>query len=124
MEFLTRYADCPPYRTKDGSEIRELMHPAVHSNRRQSLAEAVVGPGETTRPHRHHESEELYHVVAGTGEMQLGEAIVAVGPGDTICIRPGMAHSLRNTGEIAMRVLCCCSPAYSHDDTELLDQNC
>ena len=41
----TRYAEIPAYVTKDGSEIRELMHPAQHGNRLQSLAEATVAPG-------------------------------------------------------------------------------
>ena len=35
----TRYADIPAYITKDGSTIRELMHPSVHGNRLQSLAD-------------------------------------------------------------------------------------
>jgi hypothetical protein len=38
-----------PYVTRDGSEIRELMHPGVHGNRAQSLAEATIGPG--AEPH-------------------------------------------------------------------------
>ena len=33
------------HETLDGSEIRELMHPAVHGNVNQSLAEARVSPG-------------------------------------------------------------------------------
>jgi hypothetical protein len=32
MNMKSRYADIPAYVTKDGSEIRELMHPAVHGN--------------------------------------------------------------------------------------------
>jgi hypothetical protein len=36
--------------TKDGSGIRELMHPDRHGNRNQSLAEALVPPG--TQPLR------------------------------------------------------------------------
>ena len=41
----TRYADIPAYVTKDGSVIRELLHPDHHGNRQQSLAEATVPPG-------------------------------------------------------------------------------
>jgi hypothetical protein len=37
MTLRTRYADIPAWRTLDGSEIRELCHPAVHGNRNQSL---------------------------------------------------------------------------------------
>ncbi len=118
---LTQHADIAPYITKDGSEIRELMHPAVHGNRAQSLAEATVFPGQQTQLHRHHITEELYHVTHGKGLMVLGEARFAIAPGDTIQIPPGTPHALINTGEEALKVLCCCSPAYAHDDTELLD---
>ena len=55
----TRYADIPAYLTKDGSTIRELMHPSVHGNRQQSLAEATVEPGARTQLHRHALTEEL-----------------------------------------------------------------
>jgi mannose-6-phosphate isomerase-like protein (cupin superfamily) len=40
--------------------------------------------------------------------------------GDTVCIPPGTPHRIRNTGAGPLRILCCCSPAYSHDDTELV----
>ncbi|MEO5342550.1 MAG: cupin domain-containing protein [Gammaproteobacteria bacterium SHHR-1] len=117
----TAYAEILPYRTKDGSEIRELMHPQRHGNRNQSLAEALLLPGQHTALHRHRQSEELYHISAGQGRMRLGDERFAIQPGDTILIPPGSAHSLSNTGQEPLRVLCCCSPAYSHGDTELLD---
>lgn len=113
--------DAPPYVTRDGSIIRELMHPAVHGNANQSLAEAEVPPGCATLRHIHPRTEELYHVLEGDGEMALDDAVFAVAPGDTVCIPPGTPHSIRNTGVTSLRILCCCSPAYSHDDTVLTD---
>jgi len=122
MQIKTAYRGIVPYRTKDGSEIRELMHPAVHGNRQQSLAEAIVPPGGVTRLHRHHASEELYWFSAGEGIMTLGNENFAVAPGDTVCIPPGTPHRVCNTGNGELKMLCCCAPAYSHDDTELLDE--
>lgn len=119
----SRYADAPAYITKDGSEIRELMHPAVHGNQRQSLAEATVAPGARTRLHRHALSEELYHVSAGSGIMTLGDTCFKVGVGDTVLIAPGTPHRIEATGAEPLRVLCCCSPPYSHEDTELLESD-
>jgi mannose-6-phosphate isomerase-like protein (cupin superfamily) len=116
----SRYHDRTPYVTKDGSSVRELMHPAHGACRQQSLAEAVVAPGAKTALHRHRETEELYHVVAGCGVMTLGTDSFPVGMGDTVCIPPGTAHCVANTGDGELRILCCCAPAYSHDDTELL----
>lgn len=117
----TRYADIPAYVTRDGSEIRELMHPARHGNRWQSLAEATVAPGARTHLHRHAMSEELYHVTAGEGLLTLGDARLRVGAGDTVLIPPGTPHRIEATGTQPLRILCCCSPPYAHEDTELLE---
>ncbi|OGI37263.1 MAG: hypothetical protein A2140_04655 [Candidatus Muproteobacteria bacterium RBG_16_62_13] len=116
----TAYSQIKPFITLDGSEIRELMHPHVHGNRQQSLAEAVVAPGKSTQPHRHQATEEIYHFVAGSGRMQLGEQEFVVTAGDTVCVPPGTAHCLHNTGQEPLRLLCSCSPPYSDTDTELL----
>lgn len=113
--------DCPPFVTLDGSTVRELMHPAVHGNAAQSLAEAVVAPGAATLLHRHRSSEELYCFTRGEGEMRLGDDRFTVRAGDTVCIPPGTPHALRNTGAEPLVLLCCSSPAYSHHDTDLLE---
>ena len=52
--------------------------------------------------------------------MTLGDINFAVHSGDTVCIAPGTAHCIANTGNVPLRILCACAPAYSHDDTELL----
>ena len=118
--MTSTYANVEPYITRDGSAIRELMHPAVHGNKAQSLAEATVAPGEKTLLHRHRMTEEIYHFTAGEGLMTLGAEHIAVRAGDTIAIAPGAAHCVENTGCEPMKILCACSPAYSHEDTELL----
>ena len=101
---LSHYADQTAYQTKDGSEIRELMHPSVHGNQAQSLAEARLPAGCQTLAHRHRRSEELYHVTHGHGWLY----------------RDGQRHWLDNPGPDALVLLCCCAPAYAHDDTELV----
>ena len=68
-------------------------------------------------------SEEIYHFTAGEGWMTLGDERFEVRAGDTVCISPGLAHRLENTGDADMVLLCSCSPAYSHEDTELLTED-
>jgi len=116
------YAAVQPYVTKDGSEIRELMHPSVHGNHAQSLAEATVPVGGKTLLHRHQVTEELYHITAGDGLMTLGEKQFRVHVGDTVCIPPGTPHCIAAVGDSPLVLLCCCSPAYEHADTELLGE--
>jgi len=124
MAAKTEYSALQAFITRDGSQIRELMHPSPHSNKHgvqaQSLAEARVAVGSKTQLHRHHSSEELYHVTGGSGLMTRGNDVFPVQTGDTICILPGTAHCIENTGNEDLVILCCCSPAYADEDTELL----
>lgn len=118
MIIKSKYGNREPYTTKDGSLIRELMHPDVHGNKKQSLAEAVVPVGARTTLHTHRRSEEIYHITAGIGLMTFGDEKFSVEAGDTICITPGTPHALENTGKSPLKLLCCCAPPYSHDDTD------
>ena len=108
-----------PYTTKDGSLVRELMHPAVHGNSNLSLAEAVMEPGSSTDLHLHRNGEEIYHVMRGRGMMTLGAERFTIAAGDTVCILPGLPHRVENTGPEPLKILCCCAPPYSHGDTEI-----
>ena len=116
----TVYKEIAPYITKDGSEIRELIHPETGGSERMSLAEATVLPGSATILHVHRASEEIYHIIRGSGFMTLGGEAFEVGEGDSILILPGVPHRIENTGEESLKILCCCSPPYSHEDTRLL----
>lgn len=107
----------PPFVTKDGSEIRELL---AHRNsviRNQSLAEARLQPGQATEEHYHARTEEIYYITQGTGRLRVGEETREVRAGDAIAIPPGLRHKLWNTGTESLRLLCCCAPAYEHSDT-------
>ena len=121
MTHRQAYSSVQPYITKDGSVIRELMHPSEHGNQQQSLAEARIPPNQRTRLHRHHVTEELYHITQGEGLMQLGDEAFVVHVGDTIHIPPGTAHCITASSNTTLVLLCCCSPAYEHADTELLE---
>jgi mannose-6-phosphate isomerase-like protein (cupin superfamily) len=110
-----------PFITADGSTIRELAGVPTGNAANQSLAEATVPPGGETIAHLHRISEEIYLFQSGMGRMRLGEEESEVRAGDTVVIAPGVAHKLWNAGSAPLVLLCCCSPAYSHDDTVLLE---
>ena len=108
---VVAYETLVPFTTKDGSTIREFIHSPA-----QSLAEAMLEPGSSTMRHYHALSEEIYLLTAGGGTMELDGDVREVGEGDAILIPPGAWHELR-AGADGVRLLCCCVPAYSHDDT-------
>ena len=107
--------------TKDGSEIRELAGTPTGNSLRQSLAEATVPPASETEEHYHEVTEEIYFFTSGSGVMKLGDEESEVAAGDTVVIPPGMPHKLRNPGADPLKLLCCCAPPYSHEDTFLVE---
>lgn len=114
-------AEVPAFTTKDGSEIRELL---AHRNsviRLQSLAEARLAPGASTREHYHARTEEIYYITAGRGRMRIEGGQREVGPGDAIAIPPGLKHKIWNIGTGPLTLLCCCVPPYEDSDTFLTE---
>lgn len=116
---VTSREQIAPYVTADGSTIRELLNAANSPLTTQSLAEATLNPGQTTARHFHPLSQEVYYVLSGRGCMTIGEQTREVQSGDAIAIAAGAAHCIENIGDDELRLLCCCAPAYSHQDTIL-----
>ena len=108
---VARYSELDPFTTKDGSTIREYLHTPA-----QSLAEATLEPGQATERHYHRLSEEIYLITEGGGRLEVDGVERDVLAGDAILIPPGAWHTLV-AGEAGTKLLCCCVPAYSHDDT-------
>jgi len=116
MEIIA-LATAPPFITKDGSEIRELLAYRNSAIRNQSLAEARLPSGASTQEHYHGKTEEIYFITAGVGRMRIEAEMSEVKAGDAIAIPPGKKHKLWNTGTETLTLLCCCAPCYEHSDT-------
>src|ERR1044071_1161088 len=74
----------PPFITKDGSEIRELLAYRNSSIRNQSLAEACLPAGSSTQEHYHARTEEIYFITSGRGRMRIEHETAEVQAGDAI----------------------------------------
>lgn len=68
-----------------------------------------VAPGKAAYPfHSHRANDEMFYIVAGRGELRLGDQRHAVKPGDLIgcpCGGPETAHQLVNSGQEPLRYL-------------------
>jgi mannose-6-phosphate isomerase-like protein (cupin superfamily) len=118
---IKNLSDVPAFITKDGSEIRELLAHRNSAIRNQSLAEARIPVGASTQEHYHPKTEEIYYITHGTGRMRIESELRDVKPGDAIAIPPGKKHKIWNTGKETLRLLCCCAPAYEHEDTVITE---
>lgn len=115
----TSLAAIEPFTTADGSLIRELFNPRNSPHRNQSLAHATLVPGQKTARHFHPLSEETYFILRGRALMEVDGAERELSEGDAVAIPSGAKHQIENIGKQELEFLCCCAPAYSHDDTIL-----
>jgi mannose-6-phosphate isomerase-like protein (cupin superfamily) len=118
---VSSYEQIQPFTTLDGSEIREWAGRVSAPAQNQSLAEATIPVGGATTEHLHHTTEELYLLTAGRGRLVIDGEERIVETGDCVLIPPGARHKIFNIGEVPLRIVCACAPAYSDEDTVLLE---
>ena len=120
--FVRNLGKAEAFDTKDGSEIRSLLDLSCAPVKAQSLAEATLKPGASTARHRHSKTEEFYYITQGRALMELDGETRELGLADAILIPAGSSHKITNIGTDLLKILCCCAPPYSHEDTELLEK--
>jgi mannose-6-phosphate isomerase-like protein (cupin superfamily) len=118
---VNSYAEIEPFITLDGSEIREWAGPVSAPARNQSLAEATIPVGGATSEHLHRSTEELYLITAGRGLLVIDGEERVLAAGDCALIPPGAPHKIFNVAAEPLRIVCACAPAYSDEDTMLLE---
>lgn len=68
----------------------------------------VLLPGEAPPLHVHHDTEQIFYVLEGTGALQIGETDERqpVQPGDVVRIPPHTLHRIHCTNDTRLRYLC------------------
>ena len=72
----------------------------------------MVDPGSSSNPHSHEESEEVFFVLSGKGEIHVGDEHVEATPGTLVYVPPRTRHQIVNTGQEVFRTLNCASPPF------------
>jgi mannose-6-phosphate isomerase-like protein (cupin superfamily) len=86
-----------------------------------SIARARVEPGVTTRAHHLDGIQEIYQIIQGSANVQIGVLEPTdVTVGDTVIIPAGVSQRITNTGKTDLIFYCVCTPAFKqeryHDD--------
>lgn len=121
--LIRNSGDCPHSRVMDRSVLCELLHPDKTPGTGDlscSIAHAVVPAGEATLPHTLKKSTEIYYILEGTGQMQIGRESSPVRPGDLVLIPPGAVQHIQNTGTGDLVFLCVVAPKWQAADETLV----
>jgi len=73
--------------------------------------QVIIEPGRQTHAHVHEDTEQLYHVIAGRGRVELarpdGSTMeLALAPEDVVFVPRGVRHQIHCVGGEALRYLC------------------
>ncbi len=89
-----------------------------------SIARARVEPGVTTRWHRVTGTVERYYIVNGRGRVEVGKlSPQEVKPGDIVLIPPMGRQRITNIGSEDLVFLAICTPRFSNDVYEDIEDN-
>jgi uncharacterized cupin superfamily protein len=109
-----------PFMNLDDAEFDDLEDNGVYTSRRASIGThigarqlgynlTVLPPGKAQCPfHSHHGEEEMFLIMAGTGELRFGDQRHPLRPHDVIACPTGgpeVAHQIINTGAVDLRYL-------------------
>lgn len=102
--------------TPHKSEIRPLVDRTTSAIENCSLAEEILPIGAAVAAHYHKQTEEIYYILSGAGEMRVGETVREVVAGDAIFIPRLQVHTLKNIGVEPIKLLLVCGAAHDFND--------
>jgi mannose-6-phosphate isomerase-like protein (cupin superfamily) len=119
--LIRKLLNCPEFVAGDGTQLRELLHPAKQAIAlRYSLAHAIVPVGQVSMPHALTTSE-VYYILSGQGTMHIDDETSAVEPGDAVYIPPQARQYIHNTGSEPLVFICIVDPAWRKEDETVFD---
>lgn len=96
-----------------------------------SIFGAEIAIGTCVRAHYHNSGIEIYHIVSGEGNMNIGQVMdngavswleqFSVGKGDSFTIKPKQVHKLKNSGNEKLIALFGCSTTHLSSDRVVVE---
>lgn len=93
------------------------------SNEPVTVKVITVQPGHRLSLQRHHDRDEMWQLLDGTLEVQIGEQTWTVARDDRVWAPRGELHRMSNTGAVEARVLEIAFGAFDESDIERLDDD-
>jgi mannose-6-phosphate isomerase-like protein (cupin superfamily) len=93
-----------------GALSKLLVHPETTGSRHVDHRISTYQPKAYVAPHTHRIQEQVYHVLAGQGLLEIAGKRRVVREHDVIFIPPGIEHALYNTGLVPLTFIVVTTP--------------
>ncbi len=111
MEPVISTRELKEFLTHENCFITEFLNRDDYPN--FSIAQARVMPGESTALHTLHDTDEVYFILSGKGEMEIGGRIIGtVREKDMVFIPRNTPQRIKNHEDRDLVFLCICSPRF------------
>ena len=111
MDKIIKYKELSSFYTPEKCYITELIN--METIPSFSIAEARVAPGVITEIHKLKDTDEVYYILSGKGEMEVGGKLYGImEEKDIVFIPMNSTQRIRNIGEADLTFLCICSPRF------------
>jgi mannose-6-phosphate isomerase-like protein (cupin superfamily) len=110
--------DTAPKLSRGDGLVSRLLHSQRHDPETDlTITRVTVEPG-ASQIHHSHDPEQVYVLVAGEGEMTVGDERRTVAAGDCVHIPPNTSHGIENTGSEPLEYVSAATPAIPRKDVE------
>jgi len=117
MRGIIRTQELTEFYTEESCFITELLNKKDFCN--FSIAQTRVKPGITTAIHKLRDTDEVYYVLSGKGEMEIGgEKTGIAAKGDLIFIPRNIKQRITNISDEDLIFLCICAPRFEQGNYE------
>jgi mannose-6-phosphate isomerase-like protein (cupin superfamily) len=108
------------FKALDETILCELLHPEKEGfDMGCSIAHAVLGPGQSSLPHKLSNSIEVYYILEGDGIMHIEGEKEIVCTGQAVYIPSNSEQWIKNIGENDLKFLCIVSPPWKGKEEKL-----
>ena len=108
------------FKAIDETTLCELIHPENDNVKMDcSISHAILGPDQSSLPHKLINSIEIYYILEGMGKIYINKESNVLKTGQSVYIPSNACQRIKNIGKDDLKFLCIVSPPWRGEDESI-----